>query len=142
MAERGYTLLELTLVCLLTVLVCGLGANLWGQAAEQVRLQSAGRTFAAALIEARSQAITRNVSLRLHINPDGRHFSLVPPHLQPALWRPLPSGVSFSGAPRASPVFYSRGSVVPAGTFLLRNEIGTIRVVVSPGGRIRWERDP
>jgi Tfp pilus assembly protein FimT len=142
MAEKGYTLLELVLVCLITALVSTLGIGAWGRAAEQVRLHSACRVFASALTRARSQAIAKNVSLRLHINPDGRRFALSPTTAQPASWQPLPSGVSFTGATQGAPVFYSRGSVVPAGTFVLSNQCGSIRVILSPGGRIRWQRDP
>jgi hypothetical protein len=141
MTQRGYTLLELALVCLISILVSTLGAGVWGRADEQVRLHSASRIFASALLQARSQAIAKNVPLRLHINPDGRRFAVEPANLQPASWQHLPSGVSFTGAPLAAPVFYSRGSIVPAGTYLLSNRAGSMKVILSPGGRIRWQRD-
>ena len=51
----------------------------------------------------------------------------------------LPRGVRFVRTPGRPVTFHSRGGAAPAGTFELGVGGASARVVVSVGGRVRWE---
>jgi Tfp pilus assembly protein FimT len=55
--------------------------------------------------------------------------------------RHLPVGTRFTAAPRRSLRFYQHGNAVPAGTFTIAGDVGSYSVIVSPGGRIRLQRN-
>jgi len=55
--------------------------------------------------------------------------------------RHLPIGIRFVAAPRRSLRFYQHGNAVPAGTYTIAGDAGSYSVVVSPGGRIRLQRN-
>jgi hypothetical protein len=55
--------------------------------------------------------------------------------------RHLPIGIRFVAAPRRSLRFYQHGNAVPAGTFTIAGDAGSYSVIVSPGGRIRLQRN-
>jgi prepilin-type N-terminal cleavage/methylation domain-containing protein len=55
--------------------------------------------------------------------------------------RYLPPGVRIATCPKRSLRFYQHGNAAPAGTFTLEGETGSYSVVVSPGGRIRVQKN-
>ncbi len=137
---RGYSLLEVMLVCGLIGTGSTLGLSISNGIAEQHRLHLAGESFLSAVMAARFQAVAKNLAIQIRVHTNGRKFGVAVKNTEPSFWQDLPSGVEFSKTPRKSPTFYSRGYASPAGTFILENSRGQIRVVVSLSGRVRWER--
>ena len=137
---RGYSLLEVMLVCALIGSGSTLGLSVLDGIAKQHRLHLAGESFLSAVMAARFQAVARNLATEVRVHASRKKFGLAVTDSEPQFWQDLPAGVEFSKTPRKPPRFYSRGYASPAGTFVLENNSGRIRVIVSLSGRVRWER--
>lgn len=138
--HRGFSLLEIVLVCGLVTSVSTLGLSIMQAIDEHQKLQLAGESLCSAVAGARLQAVTKNLALQLQVHSNRQQFSLVVRGEAPTIWQTLPKGVQFSQIPGRPVTFYSRGYAAPAGSFVLTNRSGLIRVIVSPSGRTRWER--
>ncbi len=55
--------------------------------------------------------------------------------------RRLPAGIRFTSAPRRPLRFYQHGNAAPAGTYTIAGDTGSYSIVVSPGGRIRVQKN-
>jgi len=55
--------------------------------------------------------------------------------------RHLSTGIRIESSPRRPLRFYQHGNAAPAGTYIIKGEAGSYAVVVSPGGRIRIQRN-
>ncbi len=128
------------LVCALIGSGSTLGLSILNGIAEQHRLHLAGESFLSAVMAARFQAVTKNLAIQVRVHANGTQFGVAVKDSEPQFWQDLPSGVEFSKIPRKPPTFYSRGYASPAGTFILENSRGQVRVIVSVSGRVRWER--
>jgi Tfp pilus assembly protein FimT len=53
----------------------------------------------------------------------------------------LPRGIKITAAPKRPLRFYPHGNAAPAGTFTLSGDAGSYSVIVTPGGRIRTQRN-
>jgi prepilin-type N-terminal cleavage/methylation domain-containing protein len=141
--DRGYSLIE----CLV-VLVCGAilltfavpnvhhfqqGWALWGGV----------KSVETSLYWGRMHAISSNSSMMFEVADTGHEF----------WWTDPTSGLRFAGSARrldrvrivSSPKrplrFYQRGNAAPAGTYTIQGDTGSYSVVVSPGGRIRVQKN-
>jgi hypothetical protein len=88
---------------------------------------------------ARVASLAGNLPVSIEVRDDRSAYSVVELGETPA-WRELPPGVRFSECPKAKITFYSRGSVVPGGTYTLSNSSGALQVIVAASGRFRWQR--
>jgi general secretion pathway protein H len=73
---RGFTLLELLVVCVIVALLAALVPPLYSGAVPGARLKAAARDLAAALRETRSLAITRNREEVLYLNLDKPQYRI------------------------------------------------------------------
>ena len=108
--------------------------NLWG----------AAYLLESSLQWGRFHAISSNTSMSLMVDTDGRRFYWADGYTGEQFegtMRHLPGQVRITSSPRRALRFYQRGNAVPAGTFVVQGETGTYRVVVSPAGRIRLEKN-
>lgn len=137
---KGYNLLEVVLWCALIAVLSGVSASFVKGITEQQKLHFAGESFLSTVAAGRFEAVAKNLAIQVRVHPDLRQFALAIKDQEPPFWRSLPSGVKFSKIPTRAPTFYSRGYASPAGSFILKNSRGHIRVIVSVSGRIRWER--
>ena len=137
---RGYSLLEMLLVCGFIGSASTWGLLMFQGTAEQHKLHLAGEIFLSAVTAARVQAVAQNLAIQIRVHSNRRKFGVAMKDAEPQLWQDLPSGVEFSTVPRKPPTFYSRSYASPAGTFILENSRGQIRVIVSLSGRVRWQR--
>lgn len=140
MREKGYTLVELMITCLLMVSAAGYGLESFRAMADHHTLQAACQGLASDLSRARTVAISSNLPVTIKIRDDKKAYSVTEPG-ESVRWRSLPEGASFSAAPNKNVTFYSRGGASPAGAYAISNRAGEIRVVVSASGRVRWTRD-
>ena len=139
MNKRGFQLLECLIVCALLACLGGIGFGTLNGVIEWYRLQVGARAFVSQVASVRSSAISRNVSLRVLVDPGRESYGWALRGTESVIWRRLPPGVSFTRVPRNPVTFFSRGNAAPAGTFLLANRKGEIKIVVAPNGRVRWE---
>jgi hypothetical protein len=92
----------------------------------------------------RMHAISANTSLKFEVDDTGRMFCWVDPatgdRYQNSI-RYLPWGVRIVSKPKKSVRFFQHGNAVPAGTYKIQRESESYSVVVSPGGRIRIQKN-
>jgi prepilin-type N-terminal cleavage/methylation domain-containing protein len=141
---EGFTLIE----CLVGLTLAGV---LVSAAAPPVRkltqsfaLWGGIRMVETSLQWGRSHAIAANTGLALIVDSDGKRFYWTDAYTgdrYEGTVRYLPVGIRITSSPRRPLRFYQRGNAVPAGTFVVQGEAGSWRVIVSPSGRIRTQRD-
>ncbi len=132
----GLTLLELLVALAVLGLLLSLGLPPFKRLMAAIRLSGAAQHLASDLHLARFQAIARSTTARLLFRGTG--YELQVGDQDPEPLRELPPGVQITRITR-TPVFYPRGTAVPAGSITLSNASGSKRVVVSIVGRIRVE---
>ena len=143
-SESGFSLLELlAAAACATILLAAAIPNiyhfqqewtLWGSAhALEVSLQW-GRTY----------AISANSSIMLEVDDGGRQFYWADPvsgDRYENTVRHLPDPIRIVRFPKRPLRFYQHGNAAPAGTYVLQGKTRSYRVVVSPGGRIRLQKN-
>ncbi|RPI20874.1 MAG: hypothetical protein EHM61_26105 [Acidobacteria bacterium] len=139
MNERGFSLVDIMVTCLLVGTILGLGLNSWEAFSTHHRLQTACQSLMSDVWRARVAALAGNIPVSIEVRADRKAYSVVEAG-ETAVWRDLPVGVTFVDCPKTRITFYSRGSVVPGGTYTLANPSGTLQVFVAASGRSRWER--
>ena len=140
----GYSLAELVIVLACTTILLAAGVpniiglkNAWA-------LWGGAKILEASLQWGRMHAIASNTSLIFEIDDAQQKFYWVDAITEDRYTnsvRQLPRGVRITAAPKRSLRFYQHGNAVPAGTFTLSGDAGSYSVVVTPGGRIRVQRN-
>ena len=108
--------------------------TLWGSA----------RTLEISLHWGRMHAIAANTPILFEINRDQKSFCWIDPdsgNPYAGSTGYLGNGVRLKTFPRRSLRFYQHGNAAPGGTYTMEGETGSYSVVVSPGGRIRIQRN-
>ena len=140
----GYSLTELVIVlaCATVFLTAALPGMvrlqkewaLWGDA----------RMLEASLQWGRMHAISSNTPILFEVDGSRRKFYWVDPESRDPYAgsiRHLSGRIRITASPRRPLRFYQRGNAAPAGTYTIEGEAGSYSVVVSPGGRIRLQRN-
>jgi hypothetical protein len=136
----GYQLLEVTLTCLLIGFLASLAWPAYQQVRDHWRLSQGSHLFLSLLEQGRTAAIGRNLTVQIRVSDEGGRATIAPVEEETGHWLTLPRGVLVVRKPNREISFYSRGTAAPGGTFVLGNSAGEIRIVISPAGRIRWQR--
>ncbi len=139
MHEKGFSLVDTLLTCLLVGTVLSVGVSSWDTFSAHHHLQTACQSLMSDLWRARVASLAGNLPVSIEVRSDRSAYSVVELGETPA-WRELPRGVRFSESPKTKITFYSRGSVVPGGTYTLSNISGSVQVIVAASGRVRWQR--
>lgn len=139
MHERGFSLVDVMVTCLLVGTIMSLGLSSWANYSAHYHLQTACQSLMSDLWRARVASLAGNLPVSIEVRGDRAAYSVVEMGEAPT-WRDLPSGVRFTEFPKTKVTFYSRGSVVPGGTYMLGNSSGAAQVVVAASGRFRWQR--
>lgn len=137
---RGYQLLEVTLTCLLIGFLASLVWPSYQQVRDHWRLSQGSHLFLSLLEQGRMEAVGRNLTVQIRISTDAGRATIAPEGDEAGHWLTLPRGVQIVRKPNRDISFHSRGTAAPGGTFILGNSAGKIRIVISPAGRIRWQR--
>jgi hypothetical protein len=140
----GYSLAELvvTLACaaiLLTIAIPG-----FGQLQKEWALWGGARILETSLQWGRMHAITANSPVIFGIDDIRQELYWIDAasgDRYGGSLRRLPAGIRFVAAPRRPLRFYQHGNAVPAGTYTIEGDAGSFSVIVSPGGRIRSQRN-
>lgn len=136
---KGFTLIELLICSLLIAILSGIVLGSWTAILDWYRLKTAGQALVTHLALARAESVARNVDLCLVITADQTQYGFSEPRSVCKVKRRLPQGVRFTRVPGRALTFHSRGVAVPAGSVVLGNRLGSLKVIIPPAGRIRWE---
>lgn len=133
---RGFSLLEMAVMVLITGIVVGMAAPSFSGMTGAYRLATNADMLAGELQMARMLAITRNAQYTVTLT--GRTISIADPTdpENPRLNKTMDTGMSFLTLPAQSIIFYSRGNA-RGGTIVVGNEKGTKTIEVLSTGRIR-----
>jgi len=142
--DEAVSLLELIIVLACAAVLLALALPGAHHIHQEWTLLGAARLLETSLLWGRMHAISGNQPLLLTIEPDGRGY-----HWTDATTleqfadsvRTLPGRTRIVRSPARPLRFYQHGNAAPAGSFVLRGAAGEYRVVVSPAGRIRLERN-
>ena len=140
----GFSLTEsLIVITCMAVLIAAAAPNVFHLRKEWVLWNSA-RALAASLQWGRMHAISANTPLLFQVDDGGRKYCWMDPESDEPYAnsiRYLPADIVIAGFPGRSLRFYQHGNAAPAGTYTLEGDAGSYSVVVSPGGRIRIQRN-
>lgn len=140
----AYSLTECVIVLMCaTILISAAVPNI-SRLQSEWALWTAARMVESSLQWGRMHAIAANTSMLFSIDDDQRTFGWADPlsgdpYMGTA--HTLPGSVRFGAFPRRALRFYQHGNAAPAGTFTLQGEADSYSVVVSPGGRIRIQKN-
>ena len=142
--QSGYSLAELLIVlACASILLTAAVPNIASLQKIWVLWESA-RTLEASLQWGRMYAVAANAPVLFRIDSSRQKFYWVDPD-SGAIFadsvRYLSGGVQVVSCPKRALRFYQHGNAAPAGTYTLKNDAGSYSVVVSPGGRIRVQRN-
>jgi Tfp pilus assembly protein FimT len=140
---RGYSLVE----CL-TVVVCGailltIAIPNFHHFQQEWALWGGAKTVEISLLWGRTRAIAANTSIMFEVDEKGHEFWWTDPvsgSRYSASVRRL-DGVRITSCPKRPLRFYQRGNAAPSGTYKIQGPTGSFSVIVSPGGRIRIQRN-
>ncbi len=142
--SRAFTLVE----CVVTLAVAGVVLTAAVPSLQRVSqsfsLRGAARMVEMSLQWGRSHARSANTSVAFIVDEDGRRFYWADGHTGARFdgtAQYLPGNARIASSPRRPLRFYQRGNAVPPGTFVIQSEAGTCRVIVSPAGRIRIQKN-
>jgi Tfp pilus assembly protein FimT len=143
-AAEGYSLAEL-------LAVLGCIAALVITAAPNVRhlqkewtLWGSARALEASLQWGRMHAISSNAPIIFEIDAGRQKFYWTDPQSgapYTGTIRQVSNSVRIASCPKRPLRFYQHGNAAPAGTYVIEGDTGSYSVVVSPGGKIRIQRN-
>jgi Tfp pilus assembly protein FimT len=143
-ASAGYSLAELMIVITCSAILLAAAAPNVVQLQREWTLWGSARVLEAALQWGRMHAISSNSSLLFEVDVNQQKFFWADPESgdpYDGSVRYLSRGVHVISCPSRPLRFYQHGNAAPAGTYTLEGETGSYSVVVSPGGRIRIQRN-
>jgi type II secretory pathway pseudopilin PulG len=143
-ASEGYSLAELLAVLgCIAVLIATAAPNVVHWQKEWAVWGSA-RTIETSLQWGRMHAIASNAPILFTIDAGMQKFFWADPQTgdpYTGTVRQLPRGVRIASCPKRPLRFYQHGNAAPAGTYVITGETGSYSVVVSPGGKIRIQKN-
>jgi hypothetical protein len=136
----GYTLLEVLIVASLFVLLSSTGLSHLNSCREQILLRLAAQVFSGELNKARSASIACGVPLEIRAASDQGIYTLRLKQSSTDFARfSLPGSLVFGKVPAKPIIFYNYGTCAPSGSFVIKSENLSVKVIVSIMGRVRWE---
>jgi prepilin-type N-terminal cleavage/methylation domain-containing protein len=140
----GFSLPELLIVVAIAMIITGFTVPGFVRIQKEWSLWGSARMLETSLQWGRMRAISSNSPVIFEVDADGCGF----------LWRDSTSGDIFettarsmnrgsrvASSPRTPLRFYPRGNAVPSGTYKIEGETGSYSVIVTPGGRIRFQKN-
>jgi type II secretory pathway pseudopilin PulG len=140
----GYSLAELIVVLACAAILFSAAAPSVAHWQKEWTLWECTRILEISLQWGRMHAISANAPILFEIDSSLQKFYWKDPQsgdLYAGTIRHLPRGVRVAKCPKRSLRFYQHGNAAPAGTYTLEGETGSYSVVVSPGGRIRIQKN-
>jgi hypothetical protein len=143
-ASEGYSLAELlTVLGCIAALVITVAPNV-NHLQKEWTLWGSARALEASLQWGRMHAISSNASTVFEIDAGRQKFYWTDPQSgdpYAGTIRQFSNGIRIASCPKRSLRFYQHGNAAPAGTYIIEGDAGSYSVVVSPGGKIRIQRN-
>jgi type II secretory pathway pseudopilin PulG len=140
----GYSLVELVIVIACTAVFVSAAVPNLSRLQQEWTLLGGVRLLESSMQWGRMHAISANTSLKFEVDDTGRIFWWVDPasgNRYEHSIRHLPWGARIVSKPKKALRFFQHGNAVPAGTYKIQLDAGSYSVVVSPGGRIRVQKN-
>jgi prepilin-type N-terminal cleavage/methylation domain-containing protein len=141
---NGYSLTELMAVLACVGILVSAAVPSAMHLQKEWTLWGCARNLEASLQWGRMHAISSNTPVLFEMDVARQKYYWRDPvngDLYSATVRYLSRGVRVAAYPKRPLRFYQHGNAAPAGTYTLEGETGSYSVVVSPGGRIRIQRN-
>jgi prepilin-type N-terminal cleavage/methylation domain-containing protein len=143
-ASAGYSLVELLIVVALATILLTVAVPGIARIQQEWTLWGAARVLEVSMQWGRMHAIASNAPVVFCTDDVLQEFywaDVASGEPYDRSRRHLPSGVRIAAAPRRPLRFYPHGNAAPAGTYTVAGEAGSYSVVVTPGGRIRTQKN-
>ena len=143
-ASEGSSLIELIVVVMCAAVLISAAAPNVASLQREWTLWGSARTLEASLQWGRMHAISSNTPILFTVDDAGQKFYWVDPSSGDTYTgseRRLPNGFRIVSCPKRPLRFYQHGNAAPAGTYTIQGTSGSYSVVVSPGGRIRIQKN-
>ncbi len=140
---EGYSLAELLIVLACAAILLTAAVPSVAHLQQEWTLWGEARTLEASLQWGRMHAISANTSILFEVDASRQKFYWVDPESGDPYTGSVRhlSGGRITACPKRSLRFYPHGNAAPAGTYTITGPTGAYSVVVSPGGRIRVQRN-
>jgi Tfp pilus assembly protein FimT len=140
----GYSLVEclIGLICAAILLTAAV-PNLF-RLQQEWTLWGSAKLLESSMHWGRMHAIAANAPIVFEVDEDGRQFHWADPvtgDTYEGTAKRLSDRVRLVSYPKRPLRFYQHGNAAPAGTYTIQGETGSYSVVVSPGGRIRFQKN-
>jgi Tfp pilus assembly protein FimT len=141
---QGYSLVECLIVFVCTgILITAAVPNLY-RFQQEWTLWGSAKSLENSMHWGRMHAIAANAPLVFEVSDGGQQYYWADPatgEMYAGTVRRLSSQVSLVSYPKRPLRFYQHGNAAPAGTYTIQGQTGSYSVVVSPGGRIRFQKN-
>jgi Tfp pilus assembly protein FimT len=142
--EFGYSLIELVIVLACATIMIAIALPSFSQFQREWALWGNAHSVENALQWGRMHAIASNAPILFEVSENGSRYGWIDPESGASYsesFRFLTHGVRITSSPKRSLRFYPQGYAVPAGTYVIQADTGSYSVIVSPGGRIRFQKN-
>ena len=143
-SQTGFSLPELLIVLAIVAIIVTFAVQGFSRIQKEWALWGSARMVETSLQWGRMRAITSNSPVLFEVDEDGLRFAWRDPgtgEVFAASGRVLNGGPRIVSAPRTPLRFYPRGNAVPSGTYKVEGETGSYSIIVTPGGRIRFQKN-
>jgi len=140
----GYSLAELVIVIACAAILLAVAAPNIVKLQNEWTLWGGARILETSMQWGRMHAIASNAPVIFEVDNAQQKFywaDAVSGENYAGSVRYLPRGVRLVAVPRRPLRFYQHGNAAPAGTYTVAGDAGSYSVVVSPGGRIRLQKN-
>lgn len=136
----GFTLLEVLIITALLLLLCAAGINYLNTCREYTLLRLSAQALSGELNRARAASIACGIPVEIRLGENRKTCSLRLRNTNTDFAESvLPGSLEFSSSPAKPVTFYNSGTCAPSGSYVIRGEKASVKVVVSIMGRVRWE---
>lgn len=143
-SQEGHSLAELLIVVSCAAVLLAAAVPNIAHLNQVWALWGSARVLEASLQWGRMHAITANAPIIFEIDESCQKFYWADPATgtpYEGSVRILSHGVRITRYPMRPLRFYQHGNAAPGGTYTLENQVGSYSVVVTPGGRIRFQKN-
>lgn len=142
--DAGYSLIELLIVLACAATMITLALPNISRLQTELALWGSARSVENSLQWGRMHAIASNTPILFEVGENGNRFGWLDPESGDSYSesiRFLEHGIRITSSPKRALRFYPQGYAVPAGTYVIQADIGSYSVIVTPGGRIRFQKN-
>ncbi len=142
--QEGHSLVELLIVISCAAVLLAAAVPNIAHLHEAWSLWGSARVLEASLQWGRMHAIAANAPVLFQVDESRQKFYWVDPATgapYEGSVRNLSHGTRITRCPKRPLRFYQHGNAAPGGTYTLENQAGSCSVIVTPGGRIRFQKN-